>query len=229
MNEEPLIVPVPEQPPAESAAPRRRGLKALGLVAVIGVAGAAVGAVLLGGLTGSAAPRGEIALAAEPEVVQVAAQDRQARGPKENKQRRAPADSALLLGAVKSVAPGKLTVTRDSGGEVTVDTDARTRVRGNGQDALTGLRAGDRVAVRVSKENKALRVTAPKAHITGTVTRLDGDRATILGQSGLAVPVDLAGIQDKPKVGDLVSVRGAAADGGALLKAERLVQVPAKR
>ncbi|MGW0523699.1 hypothetical protein [Crossiella sp. NPDC003009] len=225
MNEEPLIVPVPQEQPAETAPPRRRGLKALGVVAVVGVAGAAIGAVLLGGLTGQAQPAGEVRLAAEPVAAEAAAHP--AKGPKDK--RRQQADTTVLLGTVKSVETSKLTVTRDGGGEVTVEADARTRVHGNGVAELTGLKPGNRVAVRVTKDNKALRVTVPKAHLTGTVTKLDGDRATILARSGLAQAVDLSGIQDKPKVGDVVAVRGDAVESGAVLKAERLRQVPAKR
>lgn len=223
MNQEPLIVPVPEEPPAAPPPPRRRGLKALGLFAVVGVAGAAVGAVLLGGLGGNAGPRGVIALAADEQGVTAGAQGRPGRGP------RLPAETTLLLGTVKSVADNKLTVTRDGGGEVTVDTDAQTKVRGSGTDALADLRTGNRVLVRVSKDNKALRIKVPKASVTGTVTRLDGDRATIIGRDGLARAVDLSGISDKPKAGDVVTVVGDAVESGAVLKADRLRQVPSKR
>ncbi|MBP2476580.1 hypothetical protein JOF53_005452 [Crossiella equi] len=228
MSEQPLIVPVPdEQPPARPGPPRRRGLLALGAVLVAGVAGAAVGAVLLGGLTGTEQPSGQLALAGSAGQVQEAAAPERQRPHRPG--RGVPEGSTVLLGTLKSVADNAVTVTRDSGGDLTVSTDSRTRVRGQGVTALRELKPGGRVVVRVDKDGKALRVAVPKAHVTGTVTKVDGDRATVLGQSGLAVVVDVSSITDKPKVGDVVAVRGVAADAGGLLKADRVRQVPARR
>ncbi|MFE2751348.1 hypothetical protein ACFXGA_05035, partial [Actinosynnema sp. NPDC059335] len=52
------------------------------------------------------------------------------------------------------------------------------------------------------------------------VTALDGDRATLIEFAGSTRTLELSGVADKPRVGDLVAVRGTAS--GDVLVVERL-------
>jgi hypothetical protein len=109
------------------------------------------------------------------------------RGGGRDRDTRGTGDDTLLVGVVKSTASGSLVVTRDGGGDVTVRTDDRTRVRGTAT-ALADLTAGERVVVRVTGTGDtatAVAVQAPKARLTGTVTALTGDRATVVEAGGL--------------------------------------------
>lgn len=132
-------------------------------------------------------------------------------------------NQSLLVGTVSSVQSGKLVVTRDSGGDATVSTDSNTKVRGSGVKSLSDLKPGQRVVVKV-QDGKALAVGVPAGHATGTVTALDGDKATLVEPDGLQVTVDVSGVSDKPKVGDLVAVKGTA--NGTTLKATALRELP---
>ncbi len=135
-------------------------------------------------------------------------------------------DDTLLVGTVASAADGTLTVTRDVGGELTVTTTENTRVRGGGNASLGDLTAGERVVVRVGTDKQAIGVLVLRPHVAGTVTALDGDRATVTRASGLTQVVDVSALADKPQVGDLIAVVGSSADGGATLKAEKIKQLP---
>ncbi|TWP49345.1 hypothetical protein FKR81_24890 [Lentzea tibetensis] len=127
----------------------------------------------------------------------------------------------LVVGTVKSVENGKLVVTKDGGGEATITTDGSTRFRGG---ELSGLKQGQRVAVRV-KDGKALGVAVPKSHASGTVTSVDGDKAVLIKTDGLQVNLDLSGVSEKPKSGDLVVVTGTVSDGKTI-KVEKVRQLP---
>jgi hypothetical protein len=130
-------------------------------------------------------------------------------------------DSALVVGRVKAVEPGKLTITKDDGGEVSLATDSSTRLRGGD---VSGLKADQRVTVRV-KDGKALNVALAKAHTRGTVKDVNGDNATLVQVDGLQTPLDLSAVTEKPKNGDLVAVTGTVSDGRTI-KVEQLRQLP---
>ena len=136
-------------------------------------------------------------------------------------------DDTLLVGTVASAADGKLTVTRDGGGEASVTTTDKTRVRGGDNNKAGGdLAAGERVVVRVGTDSSAVGVLVVRPHVAGTVTALDGDRATVTRPSGLTQAVDISGLTEKPNVGDLIAVVGTTSDNGATIKAEKIKQLP---
>lgn len=130
-------------------------------------------------------------------------------------------DSTLVVGRVKSVESGKLTITKDDGGEVSLTTDGSTKLRGGD---LAGLKADQRVTVRV-KDGKALNVALAKAQERGTVKDVNGDNATLVQVDGLQTPLDLSAVSEKPKNGDLVAVTGTVSDGKTI-KVEKLRQLP---
>ncbi|WP_434450433.1 hypothetical protein [Lentzea sp. E54] len=130
-------------------------------------------------------------------------------------------DSTLVVGRVKSIESGKLTITRDDGTEVSLTTDSSTKLRGGD---LAGLKADQRVTVRV-KDGRALNVALAKAHERGTVKDVDGDRATLIQVDGLQTPLDLSAVTEKPKNGDLVAVTGTVTDGKTI-KVDQLRQLP---
>lgn len=132
----------------------------------------------------------------------------------------------VVAGSVVSSADGKLVVRKDSNTEVTVPTDGDTRVAGAQNKSLGDLGAGERVIVKVGADGKADRVLAVKAHAAGTVTELDGDRATVVRPGGLSVTLDLSGVSERPAAGTVVVAVGTATDGGATLKVEQLKELP---
>lgn len=128
----------------------------------------------------------------------------------------------VVAGAVSSVADGSLVVRKDNGAEVTVQTDADTKVRGAQNRSLSDLQAGERVVVRVGADGVARGVLAVRAHAAGTVTALDGDRATVVRAGGLSTVLDLSAVEQRPAVGTVVVAVGTATDNGATLKVEKL-------
>ena len=131
----------------------------------------------------------------------------------------------VVAGSVSSVADGKLVVRKDNGAEVTVPTNGDTRVGGAQNKALTDLQAGERVVV-VGSDGVADGVLAVKAHAAGTVTKLDGDRATVVRPGGLSTVLDLSGVTERPAVGTVVVAVGTATDDGATLKVEQIKELP---
>ncbi len=127
----------------------------------------------------------------------------------------------LVVGRVKSVESGKLTIIKDDGSEVSLTTDGSTKLRGGD---LNGLKAEQRVTVRV-KDGKALNVALAKAHEQGTVKDVNGNNATLVQVDGLQTPLDLSSVNEKPKNGDLVAVTGTVSDGKTV-KVEQLRQLP---
>ncbi|WP_300009388.1 hypothetical protein [Pseudonocardia sp.] len=128
-------------------------------------------------------------------------------------------DDAVLVGSVVSTADGTLVVTPDGGAQRTLRTDDDTRVRGAGNAALGDLTAGERVVVRVEGTGDAataVSVLAPQGRVSGTVTALDGDRATVVAIDGRAVAVDVSALGQRPAVGDVVVLTGTFADGTTL-------------
>ena len=130
-------------------------------------------------------------------------------------------DSTLVVGRVKSVETGKLTITKDDGSDVSLTTDGSTKLRGGD---LNGLKADQRVTVRV-KDGKALHVALAKAHERGTIKDVNGNNATLIQVDGLQTPLDLSAVTEKPKNGDLVTVTGTVSDGKTI-KVEQLRQLP---
>lgn len=136
-------------------------------------------------------------------------------------------DDTLLAGTVTSVGDGTLVVTPDGDTPRTIRTDDRTRVRGTGNTALGDLQAGERVVVRVTGAGDAataVGILVPTARVTGTVTALAGDTATVTTIDGLVMTVDIAGVGQKPVVGNLVVLSGTAANGA--LKADSVRVLP---
>ena len=80
--------------------------------------------------------------------------------------------------------------------------------------------------VRVGTDKRAVGVLVVRPHVAGTVTALDGDRATVTRPDGLTQIVDVSALTDKPKVGDLIAAVGSATDNGAVIKADKIKQLP---
>lgn len=135
------------------------------------------------------------------------------------------ANTTGLVGSVVSTGNGTLVVAVDGGNQVTVPTNDRTRVFG-AVSAVSGLQPGQRVLVRTGADKTAVAVFVPTARATGTITALDGDKATLTGLDGLTEPLDVSALNPKPKVGDMVAVQGTPADNGATLKAQTLRTLP---
>lgn len=128
-------------------------------------------------------------------------------------------DDAVLIGSVVSTAEDTLVVTPDGGAQRTLRTDEDTRVRGGGNAALGDLTAGERVVVRIEGTGDAataVAVLAPQGRVTGTVTALSGDTATVVAVDGRTVTADIATLGQKPVEGDVVVLRGTFADGSTL-------------
>ena len=91
-------------------------------------------------------------------------------------------------------------------------------MRGSGNAALGDLAPGERVVVRVEGTGDAataVAVLTPRTRVTGTVTALTGDSATITRIDGLAVTANVAAVTP-PAVGDLVVLTGVTTDGTTL-------------
>jgi hypothetical protein len=132
----------------------------------------------------------------------------------------------VVLGTVVSASGGTLVLTKDGGGQVSVPTNDKTLVRGDGVKALADLKAGRRVVVKAGADGVALGVLIAQAHAAGTVTAVDGDHATLTRLGGLTVTLDLSGVTDKPAVGNVVIAVGTATDNGGTLKVTDLRVVP---
>ena len=153
--------------------------------------------------------------------------DRPLRGPRGKAHRLLRLDEGekVVAGAVGSVADGTLVVRKDNGAEVSVPTDGDTKVAGPDGRELSDLQAGARVIVKVGADGKADGVLTVRAHAAGTVTALDGDRATVVRPGGLSTVLDLSGVSERPAVGTTVVAVGTATDNGATLKVERLKEL----
>ena len=142
------------------------------------------------------------------------------------------AGTALLVGSVVSNGGGTLVVAPDGGGpNVTVRTDASTRMLGGGRQTPADLRPGARAVVRVSGSGdtaRAVSVSSPQTRVTGTITALTGGDLTVLQGSGLAVSVNVASMTAAPNpplaVGDLVAVTGIP--NGTSITASRVRVLP---
>jgi hypothetical protein len=128
-------------------------------------------------------------------------------------------DAAVLTGTVSAVSSGTLVVNVDGGAQRTLRTDGDTRVQGVANNGLGDLQAGERVVVQVQGTGDAATartVWTPQARVTGTVTALAGDRATVTSIDGLTITVDVAALSQKPVLGDFVVLTGVAADGSTI-------------
>lgn len=130
-----------------------------------------------------------------------------------------PGNAAVLTGTVSAVSSGTLVVNVDGGAQRTLRTDGGTRVQGVANSGLGDLQAGERVVVQVQGTGDAATartVWTPQARVTGTITALAGDRATVTSIDGLTVTVDVAALSQKPVVGDVVVLTGVATDGSTI-------------
>ncbi len=137
-------------------------------------------------------------------------------------------DGPVVTGTVVSAGNGTLVVAVDGGAQRTLRTDGDTRVLGAGNNALGDLQTGERVVVRVQGTGDAataVTVWAPQARVTGTVTALTGDRATVVSVEGFTVTADVSALSQKPAVGDVVVLTGVAADGSTI-RAEGIRVLP---
>lgn len=139
---------------------------------------------------------------------------------------RGPGATPALIGAVSSVNGPSLVVAQDGAAPVTVTTTDRTRVVGDQLHAVTDLRPGQRIVVRLGPDRSATGVLAMPATARGTITTLNGTQASLTQIDGLALSVDTSGLATQPKAGDLVAVWGTAADNGTMLKANSLRELP---
>ncbi len=226
----------PADPPTMMTAPRRRprfGRRRIvigsALLAVL-VAGGSVVALLVpdDGAGGARAAFGGLPAEGNQQHAATAPQGGPAAGGGARGAGRQPlGDDTLLLGRLVSTGTGTLVVAQDNGPTRTVRTDDNTKVPRAGRKGLAALTPGDRVVVRVSGTGDAATavvVRSPKAHVTGTVTALSGDTATLLRADGLSETVNVAALNPKPAVGDLVVVSGKA--DGTTVVAERSRALP---
>ncbi|MEJ3656707.1 hypothetical protein WEH80_27485 [Actinomycetes bacterium KLBMP 9759] len=125
-------------------------------------------------------------------------------------------DAPIVAGTVASTTADSIVVTQDGGAQRTVRTDDRTRVTGAGNERVGDLQTGERVVIRVNGSGDsavALLVQAVQSRVTGTVTAVAGDSATVAGFDGLTSTVDTAKLSQKPVVGDLVEITGTVTNG----------------
>jgi hypothetical protein len=127
-------------------------------------------------------------------------------------------DEPVITGTVASVANGSIVVNVDGAGQRTLRTGDDTRVRGSSNSGLGDLQVGERVVVSVEGTGDAATadsIWVPQASVTGTVTAVSGDTATVTSVDGLPVTVNTAALTQKPAVGDVVVLTGTA-DAGTI-------------
>jgi Domain of unknown function (DUF5666) len=204
---------------------RNRAVIGAAVLAVLAVAGVTI-ALLVGGTAASPPPVSEAAAGAGPAggatPPPAGKGDRKATGGKHA------GATGLLVGNVVSNAGGTLVVAPDGGGaNVSVRTDAATRMLGDRAGAPADLPPGARVVVRVAGSGDArtaVSVSSPGGRVSGTVTAVSGDVVTVLQANGLAVNVNAASANPKPAVGDLVAVTGVP--DGTTITATRVRVLP---
>ncbi|MGQ0774110.1 MAG: hypothetical protein ACT4NY_06790 [Pseudonocardiales bacterium] len=226
-----MTSPAPESAATAHSPRRRRRLPWLiGLGGVL--AGGLVGGLLVAGVLGHDRPAPDLAFAAETELITSGFPgERDGDRPSGHHRPFGPGhwrlgpDEHVVVGTVAGSSANDLTVAQDGGSPTSIPTDGDTRVRGADNHELGDLDPGERVVVRVGSDGTTVAVGVVRGHVVGTVTALDGDRATVLRPDGLAVPVDLSGVDARPAVGTAVAVRGSAQDGGGVLRAEEVATV----
>jgi hypothetical protein len=127
-------------------------------------------------------------------------------------------DDPVVTGTVASVANGSIVVNVDGAGPRTLRTDADTDVGGPSNSGLGDLQVGERVVVGIEGTGDAATaesIWVPQAAVTGTVTAVSGDTATVTSVEGLPVTVNIAALSQKPTVGDVVILTGTA-DAGTI-------------
>ena len=204
---------------------RNRAVIGAAVLAVLAVAGVTI-ALLVGGPAASPPPVSGAAAGAGPAggatPTPAGRGDRKAAGGKHA------GATGLLVGNVVSNAGGTLVIAPDGGGaNVSVRTDAATRMLGDRAGAPADLPPGARVVVRVAGSGDArtaVSVSSPGGRVSGTVTAVSGDVVTVLQANGLAVNVNAASANPKPAVGDLVAVTGVP--DGTTITATRVRVLP---
>jgi hypothetical protein len=127
-------------------------------------------------------------------------------------------DDPVVTGTVASVADGSIVVNVDGAGPRTLRTDGDTEVGGPSNSGLGDLQVGERVVVEVEGAGDAATaesIWVPQAGVTGTVTALSGNTATVTSVEGLTVSADVTALSQKPAVGDVVVLTGTA-DAGTI-------------
>jgi hypothetical protein len=127
-------------------------------------------------------------------------------------------DGPLVTGTVASVTNGSIVVNVDGAGPRTLRTDSDTEVGGPANSGLGDLQVGERVVVAVEGTGEAATaksIWTPQASVTGTVSALSGNTATVTSVEGLIVSVDVTALSQKPAVGDVVILTGTA-DAGTI-------------
>jgi hypothetical protein len=127
-------------------------------------------------------------------------------------------DDPVVTGTVASVADGSIVVNVDGAGPRTLRTDGDTEVGGPSNSGLGDLQVGERVVVEVEGAGDAATaesIWVPQASVTGTVTALSGNTATVTSVEGLTVSADVTALSQKPAVGDVVVLTGTA-DAGTI-------------
>jgi hypothetical protein len=127
-------------------------------------------------------------------------------------------DDPVVTGTVASVAGGSVVVNVDGAGQRTLRTDADTEVGGPGGSGLGDLQVGERIVVGIEGTGDAATaesIWVPQATVTGTVTAVSGDTATVTSVEGLPVTANTAALSQKPTVGDVVILTGTA-DAGTI-------------
>ena len=133
--------------------------------------------------------------------------------------------TTVLLGSVTSLNGANLVVAADAASApVTVTVSDQTKVAGGQVRALSQLKAGDRVAVRIAPDHSASGVMLIPATTRGTITTLSGTAVTVMQPDGLPQAVDTSGLPTQPQMGDLVAVTGTAS--GSTIKAQNLRELP---
>lgn len=230
-----MTSPVPE--PADTTLPSPRRRRRLPWLAGLGgvLVGALVGGLLVAGALGPGRAAPDLGFVAEAELLTGAFPvegdgDRPGghHRPFGHHPWRLGPDEKVVVGTVVGSGANNLTVAQDGGSQTSIPTDEDTRVRDRadgGNRELSDLDAGERVVVRVDSDGTATVVGVVRGHVLGTVTALEGDRATVLRPDGLAVQVDLSEVQQRPEVGTVVAVRGAVTSDGGVLRAEEVAGI----
>lgn len=226
----------PPVPPESAPAPRRRLRSRGGVIGAIGLAlvivGVVAAALIIPGVPGGrpAAVSGVGLLGEQGDLWPLRGPGGRGHNPADSKGGVGTAlgNDALLAGTVVAADNGTLVIAVDGGPQRTLRADDRTRVRGSGAAALSSLKPGERVVVRVSGSGDAataLSVMSPQARVTGTVTAITGDIATVMGIDGRPATVNIAKLTQKPVVGDIVIVTGLVTDGSTI-SADRIRVLP---
>jgi hypothetical protein len=201
---------------ANRTQPRRRWALPALIVGLL-VVGLVMAAVSVTGPLGDRSGTTAVAeVASVDDVLEPAAAEPSRKDRRDHRPLRLAEGEKVVAGSVSSITDGTLAVRKDNGVEVKVPTNADTKVRGTPGKALSELAAGQRVLVKVGADGVADGVLVARAHAAGTVTKLEGDRATVVRANGLSVVLDLSAVSQRPAIGTVVVAVGTAADDSTI-------------